>query len=113
MELNDVNKSKLEELNEMSVTDDGFKDAANAVCKMIETQANVENQEKELKVKIKDAIWKIALGVAGIITPFAINAINNHHDDQNLDKVLEYETTGCVMSQGGKQTLNNILKRKR
>ena len=110
MELNDVNKAKLEELNEMSVTDEGFKDAANAMSNLIETQAKIEQQEKDHKLKVKDTVCKIALGVTAAITPFVLKALDFRHDDEQLDKVLEYEKTGCVMSQGGKHTLSNLFR---
>jgi hypothetical protein len=34
-------------------------------------------------------------------------------DDERLDKILEYEKTGVVMSTGGKSTLSSILKFKK
>ena len=42
-QLNDVLASKIEELNELSVTDEKFKDATNAVCNLAETQVKIEN----------------------------------------------------------------------
>lgn len=108
MELNEVTQAKLEELSEMSITDDKFKDSATAVCNLVETQAKIDNQNKERKSKILTGI----AAFLGLITPFILNAVNNKHDDETLEKVLEYEKTGVVMSSGGKQTLSSILKRK-
>lgn len=104
MNLSDVTQAKIEELNSMSVTDENFKDASQAVCNLVET---------ETKTK-KESVWakigKVALAVAGVATPFVLNAVNNRHDNERLDKVLEYEKTGVVMSSGGKHTLSSVLK---
>lgn len=104
MNLNEVTQAKIDELNEMSVSDEKFKEASQAVCNLVEA----ENKTK------KESIWakigKVALAVAGVATPFVLNALNNKHDNDRLDKVLEYEKTGVVMSTGGKQTLSSCLK---
>lgn len=104
MNLSEVTQAKIDELNELSVTDDGFKEAAQSVCNLVET----ENKTKKESVWAK--IGKVSLAVAGIVTPFVLNALNNRHDNERLDKVLEYEKTGVVMSSGGKQTLSSVLK---
>jgi len=113
IDISEVTARKIEELNEMSVSDDNFKDAANAVSNLMETQAKIENQKEELKVKKRDSIWgKIGLVATGIIVPFVLNALNNSRDDSRLDKVLEYEKTGVVMSTGGKNVVNSMFRRK-
>lgn len=114
MELNEVANEKLEELSKMNIDDEHFKDASNAVCNLIETQAKVTNQEAETKAKKKDSWWKnILLVLTGVIVPFVLNAFNQRHDDALLDKTLEYEKTGAIISTGGKSTINQLLKRKK
>ena len=107
MELSEVTQTKLEELNEMSVTDEKFKDSANAVCNMIETQAKAENQKNDIGFKILAGIGT----VFGILSPFILNALNNKHQDEQLDKILEYEKTGVIMSKGGNNVLNSVFRK--
>ncbi len=107
MELSEVTQTKLEELNEMSVTDDKFKDSANAVCNLMETQAKIENQKKDIKSKI----WMGILTAAGLITPFIMNALNNKHDDEILEKTFAYEKDGVILSSGGKHALNSVFRK--
>lgn len=107
MELNEVTQTKLEELNEMSVTDEKFKDSANAVCNLMETQAKIENQKKDIKSKI----WTGIIAGIGLVTPFIMNALNNKHQDEQLDKILEYEKSGVIMSKGGNNVLNSVFRK--
>ena len=103
--LDETIESKLEKVNEMSPTDEGYETEIKAVCNLIDAQTKVDNKEsKWIKV------GKFALAVIGAISPFAINAYNNAKDDQRLDKTFEYEKTGTIMSTGGRHTLNSILK---
>lgn len=107
MELKEVTQAKLEELNEMSVTDEKFKDSANAVCNLIETQSKIDNQKKDFKSKI----WMGILTAAGLITPFIMNALNNKHDDEILEKTFAYEKDGVILSSGGKHALNSVFRK--
>jgi hypothetical protein len=103
-QLNDVLASKIEELNGLSVTDENFKDATNAVCNLAETQAKIESHSTEKKLKW----WQIALGVVGCVTPFVLSAYDKKHYDMELNKVLEYEKTGGIISSGGKSVLSGL-----
>ena len=104
MNLSEVTQAKVDELAEMSITDDGFKEAAQSVCTLVETEHKTKKESIWLK------IGKGAAVVAGIVTPFLLSSLNNRHDNERLDKVLEYEKTGVVMSTGGKSTLSSCLK---
>ncbi|MBP5596228.1 MAG: hypothetical protein J6Y02_12655 [Pseudobutyrivibrio sp.] len=110
--LDEVIATKVEELNEISVKDEKFKDAANAVCNLVETSEKLDIQREDLSNKKKDNIWgKVLLFATGVAVPFILNAFNNSKDDARLDKVLEYEKTGMIMSTGGKHALNSVLKK--
>lgn len=103
-QLDEVLASKIEELNGMSVTDEHFKDATNAVCNLAETNAKIDNAKTEKRSNW----WKVALGVIGCITPFVLSAWDKSHYDRELDKVLEYEKTGGIMSTGSKSVLSGL-----
>ena len=103
-QLNDVLASKIEELNELSVTSEKFKDATNAVCNLAETQAKIESHSTERKLKW----WQVLLGVVGCATPFVMSAWDKSHYDRELNKILEYEKTGGIISSGGKSVLSGL-----
>lgn len=103
-QLDEVLASKIDELNQLSVTDDKFKDATNAVCNLAETNAKIANGKSEKRSNIV----KIVLGVVGCITPFVLSAWDKAHYDRELDKVLEYEKTGGIMSTGSKSVLSGL-----
>lgn len=107
MELSEVTQAKLEELNGMSVKDEKFKDSANAVCNLIETQSKIDNQKKDFKSKI----WMGILTAAGLITPFIMKALDNKHDDEILEKTFAYEKDGVILSSGGKHALNSVFRK--
>jgi len=103
-QLDDILSKKLEEYDAMSVSDEGFKDATNAICNLAETQAKVSTSKTERKL----SWWKIALGAIGAITPFVLSAWDKAHYDAELNKVLEYEKTGGIISSGGKSVLGGL-----
>ena len=103
-QLDDILSKKLEEYDAMSVSDEGFKDATNAICNLAETQAKVSTSKTEKKL----SWWKIALGALSAITPFVLSAWDKAHYDAELNKVLEYEKTGGIISSGGKSVLGGL-----
>ena len=103
--LDEVIEKKIEELDEMHVTDEGFKEASQAVCGLVEAQAKNEN-----KTSRWSKIGTFVLAGLGAISPFVINAFNQRKDDERLDKVLEYEKTGAIMSTGSKHVLSSVFK---
>jgi len=103
--LDEVIGKKLDEIDEMSVTDDGFKEATQAVSSLIDAQTKSESKESKL-----GKIGKWALALIAAASPFVLNAMNNRKDDERLNTVLEYEKTGAVMSTGGKSVLSKVLK---
>ena len=103
-QLDDILSKKLEEYDAMSVSDEGFKDATNAICNLAETHAKVSTSKTEKKL----SWWKIALGALGAITPFVLSAWDKAHYDAELNKVLEYEKTGGIISSGGKSVLGGL-----
>lgn len=103
-QLDDILSKKLEEYDTMSVSDEGFKDATNAICNLAETQAKVSTSKTERKL----SWWKIVLGALGAITPFVLSAWDKAHYDAELNKVLEYEKTGGIISTGGKSVLGGL-----
>jgi len=102
--LSDVTQAKIEELAEMSITDEGFKEAAQSVCTLVETEHKTKKESIWLK------IGKGAAVVAGLVTPFLLSNLNNCHDNERLDKVLNFEKTGVVMANGSKSVLSSCLK---
>lgn len=107
-QLDDVLEKKIQELDEMSITDDSFKDAARAVSDLAETNAKVEGYKSEKKSNF----WKIVLGILGLATPFAVSAMDHKAYDRELDKVLEYEKTGGIMSSGSRSVLSGLKFKK-
>lgn len=103
-ELNEVLQRKIDELDELSVTDPKFKDAASGVCDLAETETKVDAAKSEKKGRF----WKWVLAAVAAITPFALSAWDKKHYDAELDKVLEYEKTGAVISTGGKSVLSGL-----
>ena len=107
-QLDDMISKKIEELDQMSIKDEGFKESAQAVSTLVDAQTKSDNKES---VWAKVGKWGLAALAA--VSPFVLNAMNNKKDDERLDKILEYEKTGVVMSTGGKSTLSSILKFKK
>lgn len=103
--LDEVIERKLDEIDEMSVTDDGFKEATQGVSSLIDANTKTESTEpKWLK-------WLKGIGiVAGIASPFVLKAMDQSHDKECLRETFEYEKTGAIMSTGGKHVLSNALK---
>ena len=76
MEMNEVLEKKVKELEEMSVKDDGFKDAVNGVCNLMETTNKIESQEKERSDKKRDNFWsKVLLVATSIAVPIGLSVI--------------------------------------
>ena len=112
-QLDEVLAGKINELDEMSVTDERFKDAANAVCNLVDTNNKVKNQDAELQHKKRDGFWsKILLVLTGILVPIGLKLLDQKHYDECLDKTFEYEKTGAVMSSGGRSVLGGLRIRK-
>ena len=107
-QLEEARDNKVQELNEMSVKDERFPEAAKAVSNLAETCAKIENSKSEKKSNV----WKIVLGILGLAAPFAVSAMDHKHYDQELDKVLEYEKTGAIMSSGSKSVLSGLRIKK-
>lgn len=107
-QLDDMISKKIEELDEMSITDDKFKESAQAVSTLVDAQTKSDNKESKWA-----KVGKWGLAVLAAVSPFVLNAMGQRKDDERLDKILEYEKTGVVMSTGGKNTLNSILKFKK
>ena len=107
-QLDDMISKKIEELDQMSINDEGFKESVQAVSTLIDAQTKSDNKES---VWAKVGKWSLAALAA--ISPFVLNAMSQRKDDERLDKILEYEKTGVVMSTGGKSTLSSILKFKK
>lgn len=107
-QLDDMISKKIEELDSMSIKDEGFKESAQAVSTLVDAQTKSDNKES---VWAKVGKWSLAALAA--VSPFVLNAMSQKKDDERLDKILEYEKTGVVMSTGGKNTLNSILKFKK
>lgn len=111
-QLNEVLERKIQELDEMSVTDECFKDAANAVSTLVETNAKVDDLENELAHKKRDSFWsKVLLVATGIGVPILLKVFDTKNYNDNLDKVLEYEKTGAVISSGGKSVLGGLRRK--
>ncbi len=107
-QLDDMISKKIEELDEMSVTDDKFKESAQAVSTLVDAQTKSDSKESKWA-----KVGKWCLAVLAAVSPFVLNAMGQKKDDERLDKILEYEKTGVVMSTGGKSTLSSILKFKK
>ena len=111
-QLNEVLERKIQERDEMSVTDESFKDAANAVSTLVETNAKVDDLQNELAHKKRDSFWsKVLLVVTGVGVPILLKCFDNKNYNDNLDKVLEYEKTGAVISSGGKSVLSGLRRK--
>lgn len=107
-QLDDMISKKIQELDEMSIKDEGFKESAQAVSTLVDAQTKSDGKESKWA---KAGKWCLAALAA--VSPWVLNAMSQRKDDERLDKILEYEKTGVVMSTGGKSTLSSILKFKK
>jgi hypothetical protein len=107
-QLDDMISKKIEELDQMSINDEGFKESAQAVSTLVDAQTKSDSKES---VWAKVGKWSLAALAA--VSPFVLNAMSQRKDDERLDKILEYEKTGCVMATGSKSVLSSILKFKK
>ena len=107
-QLDDMILKKIEELDSMSIKDEGFKESAQAVSTLVDAQTKSDGKESKWA-----KVGKWCLAALAAVSPWVLNAMSQRKDDERLDKILEYEKTGVVMSSGGKSTLSSILKFKK